>query len=473
MKRILRIRKELIKEFFSRSFGTVGVALLVFFIVMSVAAPITASDALHKWPDVQAWQDNPRLVPPVWYLRLINAPTFPTITLISNNYTESVSGNLHIAYATITFKNENDGLPTGFVFYVAYEYSSRVLTGMTVYRPDGNDITFNLNNAIQFPATSGNKTTYVARITNWLDSIRKDFYDWLEGKIDLGGIDYLNLINSHMLFSKLDQNILSPDKASPLKGDYKIVVYAISTDEVHISDFKMIIQGNSFGIMGSDGFRRDVWAGLLWGAPIAFMIGLLVSLFSLIIGLIYGTVSGYYGGRLDEILMRIVDVLISIPVLPLLILFLAYFGRTASVWILIFLISIFGWMGIARVARSVTMQIKGMPFIEATRSAGAGSSWIMFRHIMPQMMPYAYANLALGVPAAVLTEAGLSFLGLGDPTLPTWGQILNHAQIYSAVQFGYWWLWIPPGLLIAGISLAFVFIGHALDEVLNPRIRRL
>ena len=97
----------------------------------------------------------------------------------------------------------------------------------------------------------------------------------------------------------------------------------------------------------------------------------------------------------------------------------------------------------------------------------------MFKHIMPQMLPYAYANLALGVPGAILTEAGLSFLGLGDPTFPTWGQILRHAQEVAAVSTGFWWLWLPPGLLIAGISVAFVFVGHALDEVLNPRIRRL
>jgi peptide/nickel transport system permease protein len=130
-------------------------------------------------------------------------------------------------------------------------------------------------------------------------------------------------------------------------------------------------------------------------------------------------------------------------------------------------------MGIARVARSITLQLKETAFIESIKALGASPMRIMFRHIMPQMLPYAYANLALGVPGAILTEAGLSYLGLGDPTLPTWGQLLRHAVEVAAVPNGYWWLWVTPGLLIAGVSVAFVFIGHSIDEILNPRIRRL
>jgi len=475
MSRFFSKRAPLIKEFFSRSFGVIGVALLLFFIIMSISAPIVAPNAASNWSNLDAWRDNPRAVPPVWYLQLINAPLFPTTTISASNYNESeLSSNLYSSTVVIEFKNENTGLPTGFVFYITYEFSSNLYTLMNITRPDGKSIILNLNSAITFPIPS-NSTIFEARVTSDSSSLRNDFYNWLkDNKIDLYSIaSPSNLVISHLIFSKLNQKILSPKTAEPLKGEYKFQVYAISGKPVRIKVFKLIIQGNAYGIMGTDGLKRDEWAGLIWGAPIALLLGISTSLISLIIGLVYGTVSGYYGKRIDEIMMRIVDVLISIPVLPILILFLVYFGRTASIWILIFLISIFGWMGIARVARSSTLQIKELPFIESTRVMGAGNIWIMFKHIIPQMMPYAYANLALGVPAAILTEAGLSFLGLGDPTLPTWGQLLNHAQDVAAVQFGYWWLWIPPGLLIAGISIAFVFIGHALDEVLNPRIRRL
>ncbi len=471
-RRFLEERKELIREFFSRSFGIVGVALLIFFIVISISAPIVASDALKKWSDVREWQDFPITVPPEWYMRLINKPVFPSIVLEASEYKNENIGGIYNSSAFFEYHNDNDGLPTGFVFYVKYRYSSSFISNMIIYRPDGTAITFKIKEMIQFPISS-NVTEYLVRISSDSNEVKKTLYDWLRSNGINPGKDFLHITADHLLFSKLDENILSPSTASPLKGKYRMVVYALSTEPIEIKVFKIVVQGNAYGIMGTDGYRRDIWAGLIWGAPISLLIGILASLLSLVIGLVYGTVSGYYGGKLDEIMMRIVDILISIPVLPILILFLTYFGRTASIWIVIFLISIFGWMGIARVARSNTLQIKEMPFIEATRVAGASNSWIMFKHIMPQMMPYAYASLALGVPSAILTEAGLSFLGLGDPTLPTWGQILNHAQIVAAVQFGYWWLWFPPGLLIAGVSLAFVFIGHALDEVLNPRIRRL
>lgn len=474
MLRAIEKRKDLIKEFFNRKIGLVGVAFLIFFLTMSLSAPIVATDALNKWNNAEAWKDNPTLVPPTWYLKLINAPNFPTNFLRSNNYTSYNEGSFFVSVSTIEFNNDNNGLPTGFVIYITYEYSSIPLTSLTIERPDGNSITIQLTALLSFPKPQ-NATVYTARLTDVDTGLKIAFFNWLlSHKIDLSSIpDPSNLIIYHIPFSKLNQGIIYPQTASPLNGKYRFIVNAISDKPIKITNFEFKILGNSFGIMGTDGLKRDVWAGLLWGAPIAFMIGLLTSLISLVLGLVYGAVAGYYGKRLDEIMMRIVDVLISIPVLPILILFLAYFGRTASIWVVIFLISIFGWMGIARVVRSTTLQLKATPFIEAVKAAGASSTWIMFKHIIPQMMPFAYANLALGVPSAILTEAGLSFLGLGDPTLPTWGQILNHAESVSAVQFGYWWLWLPPGLLIAGISLAFVFIGHALDEVLNPRIRRL
>jgi len=464
----------LFREFFKRTFGIIGVILLIFYIAMSISAPFFGPQVLSNWSSIDAWQDYPRAVPPEWYMQLINAPYFPTLTFETTSPKTSNVTGLYESTASITISNTYTGLPTGFVFYITYEYSSQVFSTLTIVRPDNRNITLNIGSAISFPQTNAT-ISYTARLTSDTPQLKEDIYNWLaQNGVDLSGFpSSANIIAGHIPFSQLNQDILYRSSAQNLRGDYIFVVRAFSFNPITIKDFKLIIQGNAYGIMGTDGNKRDVWAGLLWGAPIALLIGLLTSFLSLMIGLIYGIVSGYYGGRLDEILMRIVDVLISIPVLPLLILFLVYFGRAASIWVIIFLISIFGWMGIARTARSSALQIKNFPFIEASRVAGASNTWIIFRHIMPQLLPYAYASLALGVPVAILTEASLSFLGLGDPNLPTWGQILNHAQRISAVQFGYWWLWIPPGLLIAGISIAFVFIGHAIDEVLNPRIRRL
>ena len=130
-------------------------------------------------------------------------------------------------------------------------------------------------------------------------------------------------------------------------------------------------------------------------------------------------------------------------------------------------------MGIARIARSMSLQIKEQTYIEAAKALGAGNSRIIFKHVLPQLLPYAFAVMALSVPGAVIAEASLSFLGIGDPTAVTWGQILNAAQEQAATTKGYWWWVLPPGLAIAIVGLTFVLIGTALDKILNPRLRRL
>ncbi|MEM1951012.1 MAG: ABC transporter permease, partial [Candidatus Nitrosocaldus sp.] len=132
-----------------------------------------------------------------------------------------------------------------------------------------------------------------------------------------------------------------------------------------------------------------------------------------------------------------------------------------------------GWVGIAKVSRSIALQIKSLAYVEAAELMGQSSIKIIFRHIFPQLLPYTFASIAISVPGAIITEAGLSFLGLGDPTMPTWGQILHDANLYGAAARGLWWWIVPPGLMIALTGLAFVLIGNALDAIVNPRLKRL
>ena len=133
---------------------------------------------------------------------------------------------------------------------------------------------------------------------------------------------------------------------------------------------------------------------------------------------------------------------------------------------------IFSWVGIAKVSRSMSLQIKTRQYIEASKIMGQKDSKIIFKHIIPQLLPYAFASIAISVPAAITTEAGLSFLGLGDPTFPTWGQILHDANVFGAAARGLWWWIVPPGVMIAITGLAFVFIGNALDAIINPKLKR-
>jgi ABC-type dipeptide/oligopeptide/nickel transport system permease subunit len=272
--------------------------------------------------------------------------------------------------------------------------------------------------------------------------------------------------------NELVNEILNNPKT--LHGTYKLelVVTPAPRTKVKFDTLKAVFLGRVFGHMGTDYQGRDLWAALIWGSRISLVIGITVSILSTIIGIVYGVTSAYLGGNADEILMRINELFSSIPSLPILILIGATMGHI-SLGMMVLLLVIFGWMGVARISRSMALQIKEQTYIEAAKALGAGTGRIVFKHILPQLLPYAFAVIALGVPVAVISEASLSFLGLGDPTAVTWGQILHDAEVQSAATKGYWWWVLPPGFGIATVGLTFVLIGTALDRILNPRLRRL
>jgi peptide/nickel transport system permease protein len=127
----------------------------------------------------------------------------------------------------------------------------------------------------------------------------------------------------------------------------------------------------------------------------------------------------------------------------------------------------------AKVSRSLALQLKNMEYVEAAKLMGQSDTRIIFKHVIPQLLPLTFASIAIAVPGAILGEAALSFLGLGDPSIPTWGQILHDANSAGAAARGLWWWIIPPGMMIAVTGLAFVLIGNALDSILNPRSRKM
>ena len=222
-------------------------------------------------------------------------------------------------------------------------------------------------------------------------------------------------------------------------------------------------------LLGTDQLGRDIYSELIWGARISLIVGLLASASSVAIGTIIGLLSGYYRGPPDSILMRITDLFITLPNLPFMLILAALIGR--SVWNIIFVIAITGWTGTAKMVRSQTQSIKERPYVEAARSVGAKDRHIMIRHILPNVLPLVFANAIIGIVDAILAESGLSFLGLGDPTKPSWGLILRHANEAGALATGRWWFIIPPGLCIMLVAIGFAFSSYSLDQILNPRLR--
>ena len=237
---------------------------------------------------------------------------------------------------------------------------------------------------------------------------------------------------------------------------------------VYISDLDVRLYGSGFGLLGTDQYGRDVFSQLVYGSRISLFVGLLSAFLSVTIGLFVGLLAGYLGKVADEIIMRINDGLLVLPGLPLLLVLIAVLGT--STFNLILLIGVLGWNGFARVVRSQVLSLKERPFVESARAVGAGKFYIILRHILPNVMGLVYVTLAFAVPGAILLEAAISWLGLYDPTVMSWGRMLHDVQNQPKGYEMWWWL-IPPGLCIAAVSISFILLGYALDEILNPKLR--
>lgn len=247
-------------------------------------------------------------------------------------------------------------------------------------------------------------------------------------------------------------------------------------------------------ILGTDDVGRDVFTRLFYAGRISLTVGLLSTILVVIIGSIIGAISGFYGGWIDTILMRFVDLLLSLPVLPMLLIlskmldssgvmnniFDPIFGRgTGTVATIVLVLTIFGWLGVSRLVRGSILSLRSLDFIEATRALGANSRRIILRHLMPNSMAPIIVAATLAVGDFIITEAFLSFLGLGiQPPIPSWGNMLENGRNYSMFITdinptkeirGY--LILFPGLMILLTVLSINFMGDALRDALDPRLK--
>jgi len=223
-------------------------------------------------------------------------------------------------------------------------------------------------------------------------------------------------------------------------------------------------------LLGSNDIGQDIFSEMIWGTRISLSIGFFAATIALILGTAIGILSGYYRRFLDTVLMRMVDIVLVIPFLPLMILLAAYLGPRLSNIVIV--IGILTWAGPARVIRAQVLSLRELGYVQAARSLGGTDLKIMFRHILPGVMPIALAQFIRAVSSVILIESSLAFLGLGDPTAKSWGTVLYYAQTRGAFLTGAWVWWIlPPGLMITLTVLAFALTGYTLEEIINPRLR--
>ncbi len=226
--------------------------------------------------------------------------------------------------------------------------------------------------------------------------------------------------------------------------------------------------GNRY-LLGTDFIGHDILTLVFYGTQVAFLVGLLAALLGVGIGTIVGLVAGYNGGIVDTLLMRLTDIFLVLPFLPV-VLILDSILRP-SIWTIIMVLSLLGWPGIARVIRAQVLSLKERPFVDAARVSGASDLRLIFLHIAPNVLPFSFLYMSLAVAAAIITEAALSFLGLGDATVVSWGGILSNVLTQGGA-LAYWWWLLPPGLCITFLSLGFYLLGRGFDEIINPRLRR-
>ncbi len=225
----------------------------------------------------------------------------------------------------------------------------------------------------------------------------------------------------------------------------------------------------SLHILGTDELGRDVFTRLLYGGRVSLGVALCATVIQLAIGVSLGCISGFYGKWVDNIIMRIVDIVMCFPFFVIAITIASLFG--ASVWNVILIIGLLQWTGVARIVRAQILSLKQSEFIEAARAMGLSSLEIIRKHIIPNVLSPIIVNATLNVATGILMEAGISFLGLGvKQPQPSWGNMLSAAQSMRVIQYE-WWLWIPAGLLVFLSVLSINFVGDGLRDALDPKMK--
>ena len=302
------------------------------------------------------------------------------------------------------------------------------------------------------PATAPAPAPPSARQLSWARRRRALAAFWREFRKDRSGVAGLIFLTVLVILAL----------AAPLLANSRGLSAALSTNPANAGP------GWHYPL-GTDADGRSVLTELIWGARISLLIGFTATLLCVVIGAVVGIVAGHYGKVTDNLLMRVTDWFLVVPFLPLAIVLAKTLGP--SLGVIIFVIGITSWPGTARIIRAQAMAVETRPYLERSRALGAGHTHQMIRHVLPNVMPLLLANTILTVAGTILAETTLSFLGLGDPLRPSWGEMLNEAFFTGGGTAGNQIWLIAPGVAIILVVLSFTMVGHALEAALDPKLR--
>ena len=453
--------KQVLKEALKTKTGMAAVIILGMMVAMSLSIPIySPADFVKKWNDLKAWYENPSLAAPVWVKWFTGADLPETIDLKASRFRvdeEEVSGH-HITTYTAYFRYSYDDYPSELKAFIKADIGEKpVRLNVMFVRADGEEIT--LFNGL----LSSNELTLDLSLD---PKLQKSLARFLYEKT--GAIPEV-IRPEIVLFSKSLSQRTENAASDVLKGRYMVKFQLISDRKIS-AEPRFIIYGKVFGLAGTDLYRRDLWLGIIWGAPVALAFGTVAAVATALLQVVIGAAGAWFGPKWDELVQRLADFLLIIPVLPILILISVIYRVT--IWSLLGWVILFSIVGVSsKIARSITFQIREEQYIEAARTYGASKTRMLFYYVIPRIMPFTFALVALSVPTYIFLEAALSFLGLGDPELPTWGRILGDAYSAGALYQGYWWWVILPAFMIMLVSLGFTLLSYAFDKIVNPRLR--
>ena len=420
-------------------------ALVVASIVIVIKLPYNEVITLWRGGE-EVWGKNPRNVPPAWTNWFRKDKLVESLHMFEGDegvlIEEIVTdGGTPIKTVTFEFDFQYDTFPQDLVLYFTSTYESKQpFISIKMITPDENEIrvgNFAIGRTHTFPI---NQDTKLRRA--------------------LGGV--VPVIG--LFIEKGDET------QTPIKGLYKLQIEMITFEEGSTAQAEFVLTGQVFGWAGTDHMRRDLTIPLLWGTPIALVFGLVASLGTTILTMFIAAIGTWHGGLVDGTIQRVTEVNMVFPFLPILIMIGTFYSR--SIWVILgatIALSIFG--GGIKAFRATFLQIKESTYIEAAKAYGAKDSRLIFRYLIPRIVPWLLPGLVSSVPAYVFLEASLALLGIGDPVLPTWGKTINEAYANAALYRGWYYWIIEPAALLMITGLAFAMLGFALDRIFNPRLR--
>lgn len=441
--------------------GLVGLAILLGFLLLALLGPglVPFPGATEHWQDIAYWKDNPRAAPPAWTNWLRAEKGAVSARLAASKLPRADSGGERREKYSFAYDYRADRPPGDLIF--RFKGSGKVGLSLQATRPDGSGAEL-YRAQTELGADSG-------RISIEHDA-RSGVFALVSSVDEFIGssLDPDEALATTLLFSRVDENMEDAPRA--LKGSYgfTLTVDLLSKD-ARVEAPELLVSGEVSGIMGTDATKRDIFTGVVVGIKWALVIGFLTSIITVVVGVMLGVIAAYFGGAVDWLLTRLYEYVYLLPVLPFLIVVSAIYKP--SIYTLIIIICLLFWTGPYKPVYSMALQIKEETYVEASRALGSSRIRIIMRHVVPILLPYSFAVMALSIPGVIVYEASVSLLGLGDSSIVTWGQILQAALSQGAVINGLWWWVVPPGLMIALMGMAFAFIGSAMDKILHPKLK--